>query len=67
MELPQSPPDRPAAWVRLHRNQMGATTLEYCLLLAAIAFPGYFLINSALNLLVEHYRLMTFLNSLPFP
>lgn len=45
----------------------GATTLEWTLLLAAIALPSYFIINLCVNLLVDHYRMMTTLNALPFP
>ena len=52
---------------RLHAAQRGATSLEWTLLLAAIAFPSYLIVRSALNLLLAHYRMMTFVNSLPFP
>lgn len=48
-------------------SQGGATALEWALLLGAIAIPSYFIITLALSVLVEHYRLMTFINSLPFP
>ncbi len=53
--------------VRLHRDQRGATTLEWALLLAGIGLPAVVIMISALNLLVAHYRMMTLLNSLPFP
>lgn len=53
--------------VDLHANQAGATALEWTLLLAAIAIPSFYILTLALNLLVEHYRMMTLLNSLPFP
>ncbi len=48
-------------------EEIGATTLEYGLLLAAIAIPSYWAIQLALDTLVGHYRLMTMLNALPFP
>lgn len=52
---------------RLGRDDRGATTLEYALLLAAIAIPSYFISMLALDLLIAHYRMMTLLNSLPVP
>ncbi len=55
------------AALRLHRDQRGSTTLEWTLLLAAIGLPAVVIMISALNLLVAHYRMMTLLNSLPFP
>ena len=60
-------PDRESAIRRLLRDTGGSTMLEWCLLLAAIALPSYWIISTGLNVLVEHYRLMTMLNSLPFP
>jgi len=59
---------RAAVWIgRRHRDQRGATMLEWTLLLAAIALPSYFIIRLALAALVGHYRLVTTVNSLPFP
>ena len=52
---------------RLHRAQRGATSLEWTLLLAAIALPSYFIIQLALEALAGHYQLVTTVNSLPFP
>jgi hypothetical protein len=52
---------------RLLREQMGATTLEYGLLLAAIALPSYVIFRQALKLLVYQYGMIVQLNSLPFP
>ena len=51
---------------RLVRDESGATTLEWSLLLAAIALPGYYVIRLALETLVLHYQMMTMINSLPF-
>jgi len=48
-------------------DESGATTLEWALLIAAIAIPSAWIMNFALNLLVMHYRMLTTLNSLPFP
>ena len=48
-------------------DTIAATTLEWALLLAAIALPSYWTIKVALQLLTDHYRMMTTINSLPFP
>lgn len=52
---------------RLMADESAATSLEWALLLAAIALPGYFILKTTLNVLVGHYQMMTMLNSLPFP
>ncbi len=52
---------------RFWREQTGATTLEYGLLLAAIALPSYVIFKFALKLLVYQYGMIVQLNSLPFP
>lgn len=57
-------------WRRLHgllADQRGANTIEWTLLLGAIAIPSYFIIHAALNALVAHYQMITTLNALPFP
>jgi hypothetical protein len=59
--------DRASLLKRLWREQVGATTLEYGLLLAAIALPSYVIFRQALLLLVFQYRMIVELNSLPFP
>ncbi|MCC5830391.1 MAG: hypothetical protein JJU36_13180 [Phycisphaeraceae bacterium] len=52
---------------RFGRDRRGITTLEWALLLAAIAIPSLLTMAVAMNLMVEHYRMMTALNALPFP
>lgn len=53
---------------KLWREQTGATTLEYGLLLAAIALPSYVIFHFALyKLLLPQYKMIVQLNSLPFP
>jgi len=54
-------------WRPALNDQQGATTLEWALLLAAIALPSWFIIRMALATLVGHYRMMAALNALPFP
>lgn len=49
------------------RDDRGATTLEWTLLLVAIAIPSYYLIRLGVELLVSHYQMMSSLNALPFP
>lgn len=51
----------------LSGNQGGATTLEWTLLLVAMALPSYLLIKISLDILLAHYRMISFINSLPFP
>lgn len=41
--------------------------LEWVLLLAAVALPSYFIIQTGLAILFAHYRLVTTINGLPLP
>jgi Flp pilus assembly pilin Flp len=52
---------------RIWTDQTAATSLEWTLLLAAIALPGYYAIRMASDAVVGHYQMITLLNSLPFP
>ncbi len=52
---------------KLLHNEDGGTTLEWALLLVVIALPSYYLIQTALAVLLAHYRMMTTINALPFP
>lgn len=45
----------------------GEATLEWALVLAAVALPMYFVFRICLNLLVAHYQMVTFMETLPFP
>lgn len=49
------------------RDQRGAHAIEWALLLAAIAIPGFVIIRLSLETLLGHYQLVTTVNSLPFP
>ena len=53
--------------MKLLVDESGATTLEWAMILAAIALPSWFLMTAALKLLIAHYQMMTMINSLPFP
>jgi hypothetical protein len=54
-------------WRALARDENAATTLEWGLLLAAVALPSYYTIRLALATLIGHYQMMSLINSLPFP
>ncbi|MCE9592522.1 MAG: hypothetical protein K8S99_18600 [Planctomycetes bacterium] len=59
---PTSEPPAP-----LIADEEGATSLEWALLLAAIALPSYYIIRMLLNIVAELYRMNTSLNAVPFP
>jgi len=48
-------------------DESGTTTLEWLLLLGAIALPSIYILTMSLGAVVDYYRMMTTLNSLPFP
>jgi Flp pilus assembly protein TadG len=52
---------------RLHRDESGAATLEMALLAAAVIIPSVYVIDLAMDVIISHYRMITFINSLPFP
>ena len=52
---------------RLWSDQRGQTTIEYALLLAMIGLPSVAAFGLILAILAENYRMVTFLELLPFP
>ncbi len=48
-------------------DDAGQATVEWALVLAAVALPMYFIIIVCLDLLAAHYRMVTFMETLPFP
>lgn len=52
---------------RFHADQVGAVTIEWALILAAVALPMFYVFRVCLDILTEHYRMITLFNSLPFP
>lgn len=48
-------------------DEKGQTTIEYALLLAMIGVPAYAAFALLLAILAETYRMVTFLELLPFP
>ena len=45
----------------------GQTTVEWALLLACFGLPMIYVLAVLLSALVEHYRMVTFLQTLPYP
>ena len=54
-------------WAALHSDEGGATSLEWVLVLAAIALPSYFIILAALDALIAYYQMANTLLALPLP
>lgn len=48
-------------------DEQGTTSLEYVLLIGAIAIPSIYLFDLTVSALVAYYQMMTSLNALPFP
>ena len=51
----------------IHSDQTGQATIEYMLILLAFVIPLIYFLNLLLDVLVVHYRTVTFLETLPFP
>ena len=56
-----------ARLAKMSSDDAGQLTVEWALVLAAIALPMYAVILVCLNLLAAHYRMVTFMETLPFP
>ena len=52
---------------RLAGHESGQMTIEWALVMVAIALPFYFIFRLCLDLLVAHFQMVTFLQGLPFP
>lgn len=52
---------------RLWADDRGQTTIEYALLMAFIGLPAITMFWWLLVILAENYRMVTFLELLPFP
>ena len=53
-------------WLELFGDQTGQTTVEWTLLLVAFGLPMFYVFGVLLSILVEHYRMITFMVTLPF-
>ncbi len=51
----------------LLRGQSGQTTIEWTLLLVGFVLPMIYVFRLLLAVLAEHYKMVTFLETLPFP
>jgi Flp pilus assembly pilin Flp len=52
---------------RLAGDEAGQTTIEWALLIAVVGLPAITVFGWLLAILVENYRMVTFLELLPFP
>ena len=52
---------------RLSADQTGQTTIEWALLIAVVGLPAITVFGWLLTILAENYRMVTFLELLPFP
>ena len=51
----------------LHADRAGQTSLEWALLMACVGIPLIYVFALLLGALAEHYRMVSFLETLPFP
>jgi Flp pilus assembly pilin Flp len=51
----------------LARDDSGQTTVEYALLIAVVGLPAITVFGLLVEVLAENYRMLTFLELLPFP
>lgn len=52
---------------RWARDAKGQMTVEWALVLAVVALPMYFILTMLTGVLVAHFQMVTFLETLPFP
>ncbi len=57
----------PMPLARLHNDQRGQATLEWVILMVGFGLPLVYIVIKLLGILAEHYRMVTFLETLPFP
>ena len=51
----------------LHDDQTGQATVEYMLILIGFIIPLIYFLDLLLDVLIVHYRTVSFLETLPFP
>ncbi|MHC4982627.1 MAG: Flp family type IVb pilin [Planctomycetota bacterium] len=59
--------DRRLAYRKLLADESGQTTVEWTLLLVVFALPMYLVFKMLVDVLAAHYRMVTFMETLPFP
>lgn len=52
---------------KLAGDTRGQVTVEWILILAGFALPMIYVFNLLLSVLAEHYKMITFFETLPFP
>jgi len=52
---------------RLAADQAGQTSIEWALIMACFGVPMVFVFGWLLSALAEHYRMVSFFETLPFP
>ena len=52
---------------RFHADRAGQSTIEWTLILAVFALPMIWVIRVLLNTIAEYYRMVSFLETLPYP
>ncbi|HUS48155.1 MAG TPA: hypothetical protein VM098_08545 [Phycisphaerae bacterium] len=52
---------------RLHADQAGQTTVEWAIILVVVALPMYCVFRALVEVMAAHYKMLTFLETLPFP
>jgi Flp pilus assembly pilin Flp len=52
---------------RLVREEGGQMAVEWALVMVVVALPFFFVFRALLAVLIAHYQMVTFLQSLPFP
>jgi Flp pilus assembly pilin Flp len=57
----------PSTIAKFHADQRGQAAVEWVLVLVAFGLPMVVVFAKLLDVLVEHYRMITFLETLPFP
>jgi len=57
----------PKQLCEFHGDTAGASTVEWALLLAMIGVPSFWLFSVILKAIAELYRMVTFIETLPFP
>lgn len=58
---------RPHQLREIHDDEAGQATIEYMLILLGFIIPLIYFLNLLLDVLIVHYRTVTFLETLPFP
>ncbi len=56
-----------AILIDLPADRTGQTTVEYSLLLAIFGLPMFYVMAKLLEILAEYYKVVSFVETLPYP